>query len=131
MAARAFVQQLLIDYSGSSCRAHKCILTAILYDASGNLKRPAARNNLPFRDINTGISEMCSMLTNSISILGSMVNAYIDPKFRGRFGKSVKSPVKCHETQQTIFSSVGHVLKLVDFDRYFVCYGLPCEQVYV
>ena len=63
MAARAFVQQLLIDYSGSSCRAHKCILTAILYDASGNLKRPAARNNLPFRDINTGISEMCSMLS--------------------------------------------------------------------
>ena len=63
LTARKFVQQLLVNYSGSNCKPEKSILAAIITDIdSGDLRKPLDSENIAFTDINTGITAPCKTI---------------------------------------------------------------------
>jgi len=127
MVARAKMQQLLVNYSGSNVKPPKCILTALLKDASGqgDLQRIPATSNIAFTDINTGITESCTIIgpDDRFRNLGwfSCLSLAADQAFNEMFSKC-KDEVQYMFTQRTNFSEITKYVRTKTLPR--VCYRM-------
>ena len=102
LQARAKMQQLLVDYSGSNVKPVKCIITAIIHELDGkNLRHIEAQENIGFTDLNDLTYQNCKPIgpTDPFRYLGwfSCVSIAMDQSF-------IQMMVGCKEEVNYIYT---------------------------
>ena len=126
--ARAKMQQLLVDYSGSNVKPPKCIITAIIHELDGKtLRHVETHENIGFTDLNDKTHQLCTTIgpTDPFRYLGwfscvsiAIDQAYITMMKRSQAEVDYIYTVRCTGKELTTYVNVKSLPRILWEMRY-------------